>query len=121
MSALFVYGTLMTGGAREGLLKGLRREPATVRGVLYDLPAGYPALAVGEGIVHGEVVHDVDDARLSVLDRYEGVGEGLYRRERVVVQAGAVSLAADTYVMDDPVARGGKLVPTGRWRALRRR
>lgn len=121
MSTLFVYGTLMTGGGREAMLRGLRREAATVRGTLYDLPAGYPAITTGDGTVTGEVVYDVDDARLAVLDRFEGVAEGLYRREHVVVQAGTVSLAAFVYVMDDPVARGGRLVASGKWRPVRRR
>lgn len=120
-TSLFVYGTLMTGGGREAMLRGLRREPATARGTLYDLPAGYPALAPGDGAVYGEVVYDVADARLAVLDRFEGVAEGLYRRVSAVVQAGSISLTADVYVMDDPVARGGRLVTSGRWRAIRRR
>ena len=103
------------------MLRALRREAATARGLLYDLPAGYPALLEGEGVVHGEVVYDVDDARLAILDRFEGLDEGLYRRVTAVVQAGTISLAAEVYVMDDPVARGGRLVPSGVWRPVRRR
>lgn len=50
--ALFVYGTLKKGfPAHERFFKersGLELENAVVRGSLFELPAGYPALAVPE-------------------------------------------------------------------------
>lgn len=118
---VFVYGTLRTGGGRESLLSGPRRA-ATTRGALWDLPAGYPALQLGaEGIVHGERVDGVSDAQLQVLDLYEGVAEGLFRRVPVMVAADDGEAYAWAWVMDEPRSRGGRRVPTGRWRRLRER
>src|SRR5690606_9439872 len=111
------------GHAQESLVGGGRRTPATVRGRLYDLPAGYPALALpveGEagdqvGRVHGELV-EVDDPRvLALLDHYEGVAEGLFRRAMVEAVVGLRRCRAWAYVMDDPRRRGGRAVPSGRW------
>ena len=47
---MFFYGTLKRGHANHDLYcRGyLRGEEATVRGRLYDLPSGYPALVVPE-------------------------------------------------------------------------
>ncbi len=119
--SLFVYGTLMEGESQAGLLGGLARRPATVRGTLWDLPAGYPALGPGSDVVHGEVISGVDERRLAVLDAYEGVDEGLYQRVEIDVHVGLRLEAAWVYVMDDPRLRGGRKVPSGRWHATRRR
>ena len=47
---MFFYGTLKRGHANHDLFcRGyVRAEEATVRGRLYDLPSGYPALVVPE-------------------------------------------------------------------------
>jgi gamma-glutamylcyclotransferase (GGCT)/AIG2-like uncharacterized protein YtfP len=47
---MFFYGTLKRGHANHDLFcQGyLRAEEATVRGRIYDLPSGYPALVVPE-------------------------------------------------------------------------
>jgi len=82
---LFVYGSLMRGQAADGYLADRRIRAATVRGFLYRVPAGYPALVVdpsGEPI-HGELVLDTDPGLLMVLDIYESVGSGLYHRTPV--------------------------------------
>lgn len=119
---VFVYGTLMSGGGQEGLLSGLGRRPAVVRGSLWDLPAGYPALCLdGDGEVHGELVDAPGARRLALLDRYEGVEDGLYERVRVTAIVGLRPAAAWAWVMADPRVRGGRRVPSGRWRAIRRR
>jgi gamma-glutamylcyclotransferase (GGCT)/AIG2-like uncharacterized protein YtfP len=74
--ALFVYGTLKRGELNEGLLRPHAEsvEPATARGLLYDLGL-YPALGRGEGRVRGELVRlraaDLP-AVLRLLDRLEG-------------------------------------------------
>ena len=120
--ALFVYGTLMTDGGQAGLLRGLKRAPAKVRGQLFRMPAGYPALVLGgREWAHGELVHDVDAARLALLDQYEGVDEGLYARVRAEVVVGVRPITAWTYVMEAPHRRGGRLLSDGRWRRVRRR
>lgn len=119
---LFVYGTLMTGETRAGLLGDLRRVPATCTGVLYDMPGGYPALDMTrDGRVHGELVDPPPAAMWGVLDLYEGVPEGLYRRVKVDVRIGMRRLLAWAYVMDDPERRGGRRIPGGRWKRYRRR
>jgi gamma-glutamylcyclotransferase (GGCT)/AIG2-like uncharacterized protein YtfP len=119
---MFVYGTLMSGGDRAELLRGLARRVATVRGTLYDLPAGYPALVLdGGGRVHGELVDPPDARLLGVLDAYEGVAEGLYDRVAVDAKVGLRTMRAWTYVLDAPRARNGRIVRGGRWQAPRRR
>jgi gamma-glutamylcyclotransferase (GGCT)/AIG2-like uncharacterized protein YtfP len=119
---LFVYGTLASGGERAGLLGGLGRRAASVRGTLYDLPAGYPALVLaGTGRVHGELVEPPDAALLGVLDAYEGVAEGLYDRVVVDVRVGLRTERAWAWVLDEARARNGRIVRGGRWRAPRRR
>jgi gamma-glutamylcyclotransferase (GGCT)/AIG2-like uncharacterized protein YtfP len=119
---LFVYGTLMAGASRGALLGDAPRVAATCTGRLYDLPAGYPALDPSvEGVVHGELIAAFPSARWGVLDLYEGVGEGLYRRVKIDVRVGLRRFLAWSYVMDDPAARGGVWVRDGRWRCTRRR
>ena len=119
---IFVYGTLKSGESRSGMLRGLGRQEARVRGRIYHLPAGYPAIRLGgPDDVIGELVDPPDPRLLTLLDGYEGVSEGLY--QRVVVQCilGLTTVPAWAWVMDDPVARGGRHLPGGVWTSQRRR
>lgn len=117
---VFVYGTLASGGAQAALLGPGRRVPARVRGALYELPAGYPALVLaGDALVHGELVEVEDPRRLALADRYEGVDEGLYQRVRVDVWVGLRAEPAWAWVMAPERAREGRLLPSGRWRPVR--
>ena len=119
---MFVYGTLLTGGDRALLLGGLGRRPATVRGTLYDLPAGYPALVLaGDGRVHGELVDAPDVRLLGVLDTYEGVSDGHFDRIAVDAKVGLRTERAWAYILDPARARNGRLVRSGRWQPVRRR
>lgn len=118
---LFVYGTLKTGGGQEAMLGDVSRVAATTRGTLWDLPAGYPALGPGAAEVHGELVELPHPSALSVLDRFEGVDEGLYERVMIDVVSKGQTERAWAYVMERPRARGGRRIPGGRWRANRRR
>lgn len=122
MKPLFVYGTLLEGGPAAALVGPAPRRPATVRGTLYQLPAGYPALALrGNGLVHGELVELADPAVLRVLDHYEGVDDGLYQRVEVEAVVGLRRVPAWAWVQDDPRLRGGRPLPSGRWLHPRRR
>jgi gamma-glutamylcyclotransferase (GGCT)/AIG2-like uncharacterized protein YtfP len=119
---LFVYGTLKSEAPQGALVGPGRRQPARVRGTLWSLPAGYPALQLaGDGWVEGELVGDPGPARLALLDRYEGVDEGLYQRVLIEVVCSLQAVRAWAYVMDDPALRGGVPVTGGRWRPTRRR
>lgn len=119
---LFVYGTLMGGAPQGALLAGRHRVKATVRGSLFALPAGYPALRPGgDGVVHGELVEGVDERVLALVDRYEGLDEGLYERIELDVDVGLKRERAWVYVMRHPERRGGRRVPDGRWKWVVRR
>ncbi len=116
MTDLFVYGTLRSDGPRGGLLADCKREPATVMGELYALPAGYPAMvAAGDTEIRGELVFGVDERKLRVIDMYEGVDDGLYRRVEVVARLGLDRIPCLAYVMDRPWERGGRRLPNGWW------
>ncbi len=122
-AALFVYGTLREGQTMSGLLARRPRSPARVRGALWDLPAGYPALVPDPdaGWVHGELIGALEPAVLGLIDHYEGVHEGLYRRVLVDVHLGLRTERAWAYVMEHPERLGGRRVSSGRWRPVRAR
>ncbi len=127
---VFVYGTLMEGYSNHRhFLKGKAslRGPATMEGVLYHLPAGYPAMVEGEGCVKGQVVElfalrSLEE--IDVLDRFgEGRDDNLYERVRrtVFVDNGA-PLNCWVYLYRDAKIAGtnGILVPWGDWDAFMR-
>ncbi|MFT7518810.1 MAG: gamma-glutamylcyclotransferase (GGCT)/AIG2-like uncharacterized protein YtfP [Kiritimatiellia bacterium] len=120
---VFVYGTLMHGESRAGLLGDLARRPATVRGCLYHLPAGYPALDLnGDDVVHGQIVSSPSDQVLRLIDQYEGVDRGVFNRVLLpAVTGGLMSERCWAWTMRHPRSRGGVYLPHGRWRAFRRR
>ena len=115
---LFVYGTLQRGRVNHGQLAGQRFVgPAwTVPGFrLHDL-GGYPGLVpypAAETGVSGEV-WAVDATALARLDAFEGVGEGLYRRGPVALQAPYAGEEVEAYF---PVADvTGRPVVGDTWR-----
>lgn len=119
---LFVYGTLMTDERQAGLLAGCMRQRATVAGSLWRMPAGYPAVILGaSGRVHGELCRTPDARQLRVLDLYEGVDEGLYRREIVAVTYGLRQARAWIYLLNEAANRTGTPIKSGMWRAQVRR
>ena len=64
ITRVFVYGTLMTGLSNHSVIKAFVKSicAGKTRGILYDLPYGYPAVKPGQGVVHGEVVELQDVA-----------------------------------------------------------
>ncbi len=95
---VFVYGTLMTGGRNEVLLKNsslLSKKSVTQENrflmiqfnSLFTAGKQTPAVVSnGEGYIQGEV-YEVDDHGLEKLDKLEGNGVH-YQREEVSLQDG---------------------------------
>lgn len=124
MTHVFVYGTLMRGGANHAVLARLGARyvasARTVRGrTLVDL-GPYPALlpydekrdALAPN-VHGEI-YEIDDAALADLDEFEGCPT-LYTRARIKLTTGADAIEAWAYVFARPVPRAAQPVSTGRY------
>lgn len=104
---LFVYGTLKRGCSNHAQMAGaqflgLARTPPGYR--LYDL-GGYPAIVARPGDANAVVgeVWSVDPEVLARLDRFEGVHEGLYRRENITLGPPFADRAVDVYVSVLPV------------------
>jgi gamma-glutamylcyclotransferase (GGCT)/AIG2-like uncharacterized protein YtfP len=128
MPRVFVYGTLQPGERNfnrycSGV--AVSSEPAKARGCIYELPAGYPAMTIGEGWVQGYVLCFEDAAMLSVLDELEGYvperleGENEYYRVEVETYApdGESTGRAWAYAMSATRAErlGGVELPGGTW------
>jgi gamma-glutamylcyclotransferase (GGCT)/AIG2-like uncharacterized protein YtfP len=114
---LFVYGTLMPGHLRWGVIEphALGWRPAAVEGHLYDTGEGWPAAVFGPGpdLVRGWAVDldpDVADVVMAHLDDVEGVAEGLFRRVRVELLGGEPVVAYELGPAPDGLAR------IARWR-----
>ncbi|NOX52864.1 MAG: gamma-glutamylcyclotransferase [Planctomycetes bacterium] len=131
--AVFVYGTLMRGGSREGLWprRPQRIERGKAQGVLYDL-GPYPAMVEGDGQVGGELWEfaPADMAEtLDRLDQIEGYVPGdpnsLYVRRiiRCQTESRATALAFCYFFAKLEALTGAHLVPPGpdgvaRWKPL---
>ena len=119
---LFVYGTLMRGEERDGLVAHLSAVPATVRGHLWRAPAGYPALMLDPSgpKIQGELLKLNQESILMVLDLYEGVAEGLYTREIIDVNVNGQNESAWAYTMSRTQLRMAGCQPTKAidWRML---
>lgn len=104
---LFVYGTLKRGCKNHQHLSaqtfvGLARTKPGFR--LYDL-GGYPGIATLPGdptAVVGEIWSVTPEA-LARLDRFEGVHEGLYRREPIPLEPPFADRSIDAYVSALPI------------------
>ena len=103
---LFVYGTLMFAEIRMALAgRDFETFPAELPGyrrlaIFLAGRAPVPGIVADEtGSVSGLVLQGVDRRSLSVFDTFEGVKNGLYRRQRVDVQDGeGKTLEVSTYV-----------------------
>lgn len=87
MIRLFVYGTLKRGCKNHHLIAGesFVGEARTSPGFrLYHL-GDFPGMVADDGDTEGVTgeVWAVDELQLARLDAFEGVAEGLYRREPV--------------------------------------
>jgi gamma-glutamylcyclotransferase (GGCT)/AIG2-like uncharacterized protein YtfP len=124
MAQLFVYGSLLRGEERAGLIAHLDVREATVRGRLWRAQAGYPVLELNPKAepIHGEVLRLDKASVLTVLDLIEGVNEGKYKRvgARILTEQGFEE--AWVYVMDANQRRRAGCVRLGvkDWRTLSR-
>lgn len=126
---VFVYGTLKPGEPYwdrycEG--KVWASVPAMVKGRLFHLPEGYPALVSGgDEWAHGYLLYLKEDSALTAIDELEGfhpektVSECEYTREKIACfdTTGDPFEVAWTYLMDlDKIASlGGTPVPKNIW------
>ena len=113
---MFFYGTLKRGERNhERFCAGaIRVEEGTLRGDLYDVHLGYPALVVPEGSIFA---FDDPESRLPALDRLEGFdptdASSHYRRVLLPVETNEGSvLLAWAYVVEES---SGSYLPGGRW------
>lgn len=108
---LFVYGSLLRGQPQDGLVAAFVALPATCRGRLYLMPAGYPVLVHDPDgpEIAGELLVLDQPGVLGVLDLYEGVDGGLYRRATLPVTARGRVLSAFAYVMSAEQVRRRRL------------
>jgi gamma-glutamylcyclotransferase (GGCT)/AIG2-like uncharacterized protein YtfP len=122
---LFVYGTLMRGGAIHNLLQapGVRfLGKAKMRGELYWFESGkYPGAVETtrhNQFVYGEL-YSVEDARhvFPALDRAEECDDGLFERRKVSVSRGGGKQLAWTYLYARNPVRG-KLILGGKFLPL---
>jgi gamma-glutamylaminecyclotransferase len=101
MTHIFVYGTLKRGCKNHHHLAGhYVGEARTAAGYRLHALGDYPGMVVDVTDTIGVTgeVWSVDDATLAHLDDFEGVDEGLYRRERVTLLAPFASAEVHTYL-----------------------
>ncbi len=122
----FVYGTLRKGMWNRCLIASqiISSQPAIVKGTLYDLPYGYPALGPGGDKVIGEILElaDIQEA-LAILDSLEGYTapqhqENLYERRKLPVAQndGRITTAyVYLWARPDELPAIGQRVPSGDW------
>ena len=106
---LFVYGTLKRGCCNHGQLAGQNYVgPArTTPGYrLYDL-GSYPGMIANAADCDGVAgeVWSIDAACLRALDLFEGVPEGLYRREAISLRAPFAHEKIETFIYSQSVVR----------------
>ena len=125
MEKIFVYGSLLKDfWNHDRVLKNRVRciEKGTIKGELYHLPAGYPAITSGENLIHGEICTLSHNKHLKSIDLLEGyTGDekiDLYTREKrtVTLQDGSTTECWVYIYMDENyVKRKGKYIEHGDW------
>lgn len=125
MEKIFVYGSLRQDfWNHDKVLKNRVRhiQNGTIKGKLYHLPAGYPAVIKGTDEVHGEVMTINQDKLLRSLDFLEGYfGEGednLYIRtkHKTILDDGTEEWCwVYTYANEEEAKKKGKYISSGDW------
>lgn len=126
MEKIFVYGSLLKDfWNHDKVLKYRTRsmQKGTIKGELYHLPAGYPAIASGHTTIHGEMYTLSHDKHLKSIDLLEGYTGNekidLYIREkREVTLADGSTEHCWVYIYrnEDYVISKGKHIPHGDWK-----
>ena len=102
MPHLFVYGTLKRRGSNHGQLAGQKflGEAHTTPGYTLYALGDYPGLVVEADDRHGVKgeLWAVDEDALARLDEFEGVPEGLYRRETVPLIPPHARIDAEAFI-----------------------
>ena len=97
---MFFYGTLKRGGRYHSYCRGGRMTAeARIRGLLYDLPQGYPAIVVPEETV---LAVGTDDPLADALADALGAN-GLARPD--LAEAVTPAVYGELYTFDDPERR----------------
>jgi len=125
---IFVYGTLKPGEANyqsycaENIVEYL---PAIAKGLLYELPIGYPAMTRGESTVHGFVLSFKNPEILLDLDNLEDYHpqrppeQNEYQRQKIqVFTSNGQNLGVVwSYLMSPEKVKllNGKNLPSGFW------
>lgn len=125
---VFVYGTLKPGESNYQHYCGGKVVTATrssVKGQLFTLPVGYPAMVLGEGVVQGYLLTFNTANILQHLDPLEGHDpqrppeKNFYNRKQLEVftpEAELLGLAWAYFMTLDQVEQmGGVIIPSGWW------
>ncbi|MFB2892778.1 gamma-glutamylcyclotransferase [Aerosakkonemataceae cyanobacterium BLCC-F50] len=125
---VFVYGTLKPGESNYQYYCGgkvVAATRATVKGQLFALPLGYPAMVLGKGVVQGYLLTFNTPNILQHLDLLEGYNpqrppeENFYDRKQLEVyspEAEPLGLAWAYFMTLEQVEQiGGVLIPSGWW------
>lgn len=127
LNRIFVYGTLKQNFCNHDMVKPFLKSiaGAKLKGLIYDLPAGYPAAIDGDGQVIGEVFELADtELALAVLDRLEdyygpNCRKNLYKRViRDVSLINGEKISAYVYLWASPseLEKVGKCLVDGVWK-----
>ncbi|MGK7921721.1 MAG: gamma-glutamylcyclotransferase [Trichodesmium sp.] len=125
---IFVYGTLKPGEANyqsyctENIVEYL---PVVAKGLLYELPIGYPAMTIGDRIVHGfvlsfknpEILLDLDNLEDYHSERPPEMNEYQRQKIQVFTSNGQNFGMVWSYLMLPEKVKllNGKNLPSGFW------
>jgi gamma-glutamylcyclotransferase (GGCT)/AIG2-like uncharacterized protein YtfP len=125
---VFVYGTLKPGEDNyENFCKDkyITKQSAWVKGSLYDLPMGFPAMVESDEFVRGVLYHFKDENALLCIDQLEGYDprynqdRNLYERKIVDVYDNDKKPITRAWAYYMTLARAltlnGKKVENGNW------
>ena len=127
-NTLFVYGSMMKGMVHHNKLAAMVKDlkPATVEGVLYRLPVGYPAMVDGQGTVKGELLtlNNFKDI-IKILDEFEGYSattpeKSLYLRveKPLLVEGAKKPVTSFVYVLNPiKLPREATVIESGDYRS----